>query len=315
MKRRVMMAGAAAVAGLLLPLAAAATPAAAGTGVGCTGSNCTVSVWQFVHLSGSVSQGVTRSNPINVPPPPCLWNPIGDAVTGSQYIITQFGEAQPGSLFDVYQSVQQAKKLLKNPVPGTWYILPVNPAAGPGGAAECAKLPLFAWVIPGGTPPMPNVPAVDLAEYAFNHMVVPQPTLITSPAAKGWVNLATYVWTNTPRQVSATATLGNESVTVTARPTVTTISANPGSAGTPSDNCGLRGSAARPIGTAPSTGAGKAPDCGVLWLAPATSASITARVKWVVTWGGGHLLPAIREAGTSQPFPVAEVQSINNPTG
>jgi hypothetical protein len=311
MKRRVMFAGVAAIAGLLVPLAAAAPSADAGTGVGCVGSQCSVSVWQFVKLSGSVgTNGGGDTVPIDVQPPPCLWDPIGDATTGSQYIISQFGSVtQQDSLFDVYQSVQQAKKLLANPTAGTWYELPVNPNASPAGQAECAKLPLFAFVPPGQTPPMPNVPARDLAEYAYNHMFIPKPVVTTSPALKGWVNLATYVHLNTPRQVTISATLGNETVTVTARPVKTTISGS--SAGTPYSDCGLKGSRYR---GAPTTGAGVPPDCGVLWQAPTTDGSVTATVTWNVTWGGaggGGTLPDVVLNGTKGGLRVAEIQSVN----
>jgi hypothetical protein len=310
MKRRVMIASAAAAIGLLLPLAAAATPASAGTGVGCTGSDCSVSIWQWVRLSGSVGPGVVRSNPINVPPPPCLWNPIGNAITGSQYIINLFPDPPPNLSFNIPASVKQAKQLLKDPQPGTWYNLPINPAAGAAGEAECLKLPAFVFVPPGGTPPMPHVPAIDLAEYAYNHMVVPKPVLTVSPATKSFVNLATYVWTNTPGAVTATATLGGESVTVTAEPETTTVSSDPASAGTAYNNCGRLGSAVRPIGKAPDSGPGVHPDCGVLWQAPANGATVSARVQWRVTWTGGQL-PGIGETGTSVAFPVQEIQSVN----
>lgn len=317
MNRRVMIASVAAIAGLLVPLAAAAPPADAGTGVGCVGSDCSVSVWQFVHLGGSADPKKPGNEiQINVPPPPCLWNPIGDATGGSQYIISQFGSVtKQDSLFEVYQSVQQAKKLLANPVAGTWYELPINPNAGPGGAAECLKLPLFAWVLPGAAPPMPKVPPLDLAEYAYDHVIIPKSKLILSPAnGKGWVNLATYAWTTVkPVPVTAYATLGAgvETVNLTARPVRTAITS---SAGTASSHCGVNGSHYRPIGTAPKTSVGLRPDCGVLWQAPTTDATITATVTWRVTWAGGGaggVLPPISVTTTSGPIRVSEIQSIN----
>ncbi len=136
MKRRVMFAGVAAIAGLLVPLAAATPPASAGTGVGCVGSDCSASVWQFVIDSGARLRdtGGQHVIPINVPPPPCLWNPIGDATSGSQYIIGQFGTVtKQDSLFDVYQSVQQAKKLLANPTRGHVVRVAGQPGGGRGG--------------------------------------------------------------------------------------------------------------------------------------------------------------------------------------
>lgn len=322
MKRRVMFAGVAAIAGLLVPFVAAMPPADAGIGVGCTGSDCSVSVWQFVTHKGAWGSTGSTPVPINVPPPPCLWNPIGDATSGSQYIISQFGDVtKQDSLFEVYQSVQQAKKLLKNPTPGTWYELPVNPNASPAGQAECAKLPLFAFEVPGATPPMPNVPAVDLADYAYNHIKIQHSRLVLSPAnGKGWVNLGTYAWTtNRVPVVRLSVSLGvganAETVNLTARPVKTAISS---SAGTPEDQCGANGSYHRPIGTAPKTAVGTAPDCGVLWSAPSTDATITATVTWDVTWNGdgaGGTLPAIPLSTTSLPIRVAEIQSINGSGG
>ena len=315
MNRRVMIASVAAIAGLLVPLAAAAPPADAGTGVGCVGSDCSVSVWQFVNFLPRRNVGASGNSviPINVPPPPCLWNPIGDATTGSQYIISQFGSVtKQDSLFEVYQSVQQAKKLLANPVTGTWYELPINPNAGPGGAAECVKLPLFAWVLPNQAPPMPNVPPVDLAEYAYNHIKILHSKLTLSPNGKGWVNLATYVWaTSKPDPVRLSATLGGvETVNLIARPVKVAISS---SAGTPEENCGVNGSH-HALGSAPKTGAGVPPDCGVLWTTPTTDATISATVTWRVTWNGegqGGVLPPVALTTTSNPIRVSEIQSIN----
>jgi hypothetical protein len=316
MKRRVMFAGVAAIAGLLVPFVAAMPPADAGTGVGCTGSDCSVSVWQFVTHKGAWGSSGNSVVPINVPPPPCEWNPIGDATSGSQYIISQFGQVtKQDSEFDVYQSVQQAKQLLAKPAAGTWYELPINPAAGPGGAAECLKLPLFAWVVPGATPPMPNVPAVDLAEYAYNHMKIPSPTVQLMPGGKGWVNLATYVHLTTPKRVWVSATLGAVTVTVTARPVSTEITSSSG--GTAYSNCGLDGSKYQP-GHLPTAGAGVPPDCGVLWQSPTTAGTATATVVWRVTWtgaGGGGGLPQVTLATTSAPIRVAEIQSINGTGG
>jgi hypothetical protein len=320
MKRRVMFAGVAAIAGLLVPLAAATPPAVAGTGVGCTGSDCSVSVWQFVVLKGPAhsSHGGSNTVPIDVPQPPCLWNPIGDATTGSQYIISQFGDVtKQDSLFDVYQSVQQAKKLLANPTPGTWYELPVNPNASPAAQALCAKLPLFAFEAPGVAPPMPNVPPRDLADYAYNNMKLPTPGVELMPGTRGWVNLASYVHLTRLRMTWVSASLGNESVRVTALPTELKISSS--SAGKVySKLCSLSGSKYQPRDHLPTTGAGVPPDCGVLWQAPTTDGTVSATITWVISWrvtngdvtGAGGLPPVIL-TGTSQAIRVAEIQSIN----
>ena len=64
-------------------------------------------------------------------------------------------------------------------------------------------LPLFDFTTPGQVPPTPQVPLLTLADYAYNHMGIPAPTLTVNPAGHGYVNLATYVWGRT-LPVSAT---------------------------------------------------------------------------------------------------------------
>ncbi len=302
------------VAALVTALAVAG-PASAGAGAGCSGSTCSVDISQFITLKGDVGSGAGYI-PVNVEPPPCLWEPIGDATSGSQAIISEWGP-NPPTTFQIGQSYALAQQLIKKPAPGTWYLLPVNPNASPAGKAECLKLPLYAWVPPGQVPPMPPIPGQILAEYAYNHMAIPAPRLVTNPVATGYVNLGTFVWQNaaTAGPVSVTAMLGNQAAaTVTATPSHLVIRANgPGKA---FSNCGPQGSR-YPLGTVPAgaSGPGIAPDCGVLWTAPATGASITGTVTWTVTWratdGTGGTLPAIRMQGRTAPIPVSEIQSIN----
>jgi hypothetical protein len=309
MIRRVLIAGAAISAGLLATLTAA-PPAGADTIVGCQGNNCSASLDQFITYKGDYTPNGTSHLQVTEDPPPCLWVQIGDAVTGSNYIIGQFPNPDKGLPFGIYDSVQQAKKLLANPQPGSWFNLPINPAAGPAGLQACLKLPAFVFVPPGQTPPMPRIPPRILAEYAYNHMLIPAPALTTSPANKGWVNLATFVWTNSPRQRQISATLGNETVTVVARPAQTTITAS-GAGTIYTAGCGPNGSH-YPAAHPPTTGPGTPPDCGVLWQTPTTAATITATVTWDVTWGpGNNTLPPIPMTGTSPAMPVAEIQTIN----
>jgi hypothetical protein len=314
MMRRAVMRGAMIAASVLVPLAAlSSSPAHAGSVTGCTGANCSVSLSQFIHYKGSppITYDPSGGNaiPINEDPPPCLWDPIGDATTGSNYIIQQFPNPAPDLPFDIPAAVTKAKALLKNPVPGTWYNLPINPAADEAGQQACLKLPAFFFAVPGATPPMPPIPAKILAEYAYNHMRVPAPKLTISPAGQGWVNLATFVWTNTPGQVSVTARLGPQTVTVTARSAKTVITAS--DAGTVSDDCTVDGSK-YPQGHPPDTGPGTAPDCGVLWHNSATAATVGATVTWNVTYTPDNApLPNITLGRTAPAMPIAEIQSVN----
>src|SRR5215471_18402721 len=77
--------------------------------------------------------------PIAGDPPPCLWEPFGNAVTGSRRVASQAAllavlpASNPLGLAD---AVNEAKHLLSIHAPpsaGTWYVLPVNPAASPAG--------------------------------------------------------------------------------------------------------------------------------------------------------------------------------------
>ena len=316
------------LAGLLAP-GWLAGPASAGNGVGCTGSTCSILLSTLITLKGDAGAGTAHAQ-LPVAPPPCLWQPIGDATTGSTSIIRQFGSVGPGAPFGVFQSVQQARRLLKGkPVPpGTWWQLPVNPAAPKAAQRQCFRLPLFFFTAPGQAPPTPPVPLRTLAAYAYNHMTIPVPTLTVNPAGRGYVNLATYVWgrtrpvsatTGRPGAYEVTATLGGETVSVWAQPAARgafSVAAN--GPGTPYSACGPDGSHGR-VGRAPaSAGAGTPPDCGVLWQAPVPGASISATVTWSATWGAGVLngpgpnaLPPIQMTGRTAPFPVAEIQSIN----
>jgi hypothetical protein len=325
MIRRTIVAAIAAAA--FVPLVASA-PAAASTGPGCQGASCAVGLEQWIRYSGNgySSGGPVGHVPVDQQPPPCLWIPIGDQISGSQYIVSTFGDITPAnSLFGIYESVQQAKQLLKDGGPaGTWYNLPINPAAGPAGRDACLKLPAFYFVVPGQAPPLPQIPPRILAEYAYNHMKLPDPTVTVSPATKGFVNLATFVWWQVPRTMWVTAALPDgQAATVVARVSArASLSTNPAGAGTISSAaCGPGGSRS-PRGHPPATGAGVAPDCGVLWTQPAAGATVTVTVTWQVLFhaGTGHgffgqPVPGagngITTQGTSNPLTVQEIQSIN----
>jgi len=327
-RRRAARAGL--VLGGLLTLLAATGPAQAGSGVGCAGTDCSVVLSSLITLKGDVSSVGPARSTLPVIQPPCLWQSIGDTVTGGQYIIRNFGAAAPGTPFGVFGAVQWARRMLRQrPVPaGFWWQLPVNPAATPAQRKVCQSFPLFAFAAPGQTPPEPPVPLRTLADYAYNHMRIPPPALTVNPATRGYVNLATYVWgrtvpvsavTGRPGSYEVTATLGSETVSVWAQlaaRSAFSVSANgPGAA---YSGCGPAGSYYR-VGHVPANaGAGIPPDCGVLWQGPMARATVQATLRWTVSWGAGVLngpgarpLPPIPVTGQSAPFPVAEIQSIN----
>jgi hypothetical protein len=306
-------------AAALLIAASAAAPAAAGSGAGLSGGSASVYLSQFVKLTGTGVGSGSNYTPINVDPPPCLWNPIGDAISGSQYIINFSNGVNPGpgGLYQTGATFTQAQELLKKPVPGTWYELPVNPAASAAGQAECLKLPLFAWVLPGQAPPMPPIPGLTLAQYAYNHLAVTKPVLQANPAGKGYVNLGSYVWNTSqagPLTVTATLQGTGQYATVRAIPSRLTISTS--GPGTAYSNCGATGSH-YPVGNVPgSVGPGTPPDCGVLWRGPSTGAVIRGVIVWTVQYTaydspGWTRLGAIRMAGAMPAMPINEIQSVN----
>ncbi len=168
-------------AGLIGP-ALAAAPASAGNGtssVGCsTGDSCTVMLEKMITYSGANYSPGANNTVVNIQPPPCLWEPIGDAVTGSQSITSQYGTDPKTATtqFQVNQAVQQAVTLegTKPPPAGEWYMLPINQAAGPG--RETA-MPADAAVRVGSTaarrPPGINVPPQTLAQLALAKVAIP----------------------------------------------------------------------------------------------------------------------------------------------
>ena len=99
MRRRlaVVLVLVAALAGsaLLGPVLTAA-PARADNGtssVGCsTGDSCEVMLEKMVTFGGANYSPGASNLVVNITPPPCLWEPIGDGTTGSQAIVSDWGK-------------------------------------------------------------------------------------------------------------------------------------------------------------------------------------------------------------------------------
>ena len=161
-------------------------------------------------------------------PPPCLWEPIGNAVSGSNYILQQFPNPAPDTPFwraRVGQAGEEAAGDHAGAQRARGTCCPINPAAGPTGEQACLRLPLFFFAVPGQALPPAPIPPRTLAEFAYNHMLIPRPSLTLNPAAGGYVNLGTYVWgswaasptTGRMNAYKITATLGGQTVTVWAQ--------------------------------------------------------------------------------------------------
>jgi hypothetical protein len=284
-----------------------------GGGTGCAGQGCYANVWQYVHLSGTPGAYTTGGSPggqgqVALPPPPCYMEPLFSGP--EMYQLWKQGQGERvgpnGSNPEAGMPAAQIKAH-QNDLNGYWYSQVDN--LGVGGACS---LPELAWVPNGARPPLPNVPPIDLADYAYDHFNLPSPQLILNPAARSYVSLPTYVWARyggQPTTELATATLGGESATVTATGGKLAVSASGG--GTAYENCSATGSAARPVGTAPpNSGPGTTPDCGVVFHTSSSADTIGAKLTWTIASNYGGF-PNITTTG-AKAVSVAEIQNLNN---
>ena len=342
--------------GALLP----ALPAAATSGTGssqsgsgqCTsGSSCRALLNRFISYSGSTSGPGTggNGNPVDVTPPPCLWNQIGDATTGSNAIIGEWGKdpSKAPTTFQIDQSVKKADALLKNPQQGEWYELPVNPNASQAAQQECLTLPLYYWVQAGAAPPL-KVQPVTLAQMAFSVVTTPTVTGIeTNPTGNSETNLPTFV--KATLQAAAgqllvapdghvytwvTASLNGVSATVWIKSTGPTLDITSGSPNaTVYSGCNHAQSAGKGVtlGSGASdaqmaqTNANQAIDCGVTYRGPGTF-TMQVSIDWTACWapiGNTNGAPppagcqAVPGAGNLNPATfgknvnVQDIQSVN----
>jgi hypothetical protein len=276
-----------------------------GSVTGCSGVTCYAQVWRYITLSGNaVGSAGGSGTPVAMPPPPCYMQPMFSGPELYQlWKADRHGQVGPGggSGFPFGTYVPQIKQH-RSDTGGYWWERVTN--LGIGGTCG---LPLLAWVIKGAPPPLPRVPAVDLADYAYDHMRIGPPQLTLNPVARSYVNLPTYVWATPPFRVArVTATLGNEQATVTARPSRLQLTAS-GNAGIYDSGCTVSGS------TAPdppkNAGPGTTPDCGVVFTAPGSGNMITGSLVWTPT-SGGRTFPLIH-TGRTQQVAVDEIQSLN----
>jgi hypothetical protein len=273
-----------------------------GGGGGCSGVDCYANVWQYIYVTGNAADPAGgNAMPVPMPPPPCYMEPM---FSGPELYALWKEERQGGGFpFPVY--IPYIKKY-KDVTAGYWWQRVTN--LGVGGTCG---LPLLAWVLPGAKPPLPQVPEMDLAIYAYDHMRLPSPALtLNPPDGRGYVSLPSYVWDNLAFDVgTVTAHLGQEHATVVARAGSLRLGVGqPGSAMVYDSGCTADGS------TAPNppkdAGPGTTPDCGVTFTAPGLGNSVTGTIRWKVTSDDGGF-PAITTTGT-QAVEVYEIQSLDN---
>jgi hypothetical protein len=275
-----------------------------GGGTGCSGVSCYADVWQYIRLSGDAASDAGGNGvPVQMPPPPCYMEPM---FSGPQlYALWKAGSQLPGDPEFPFQPWVPQIRQHKDSNAGYWWERVTNLQIG----GTCG-LPLLAWVVNGAPPPLPAVPEVDLAVYAYDHMTLPNPGLTFNPVARSYVSLPTYVWAALPWKPplgTVTATLGGESATVTATPGRLALGAGDSAQIYDSDCTTLGSTAPNPPQDA---GPGTAPDCGVTFTAPGYDDSITGSIRWVVT-SNYRDFPAITTT-TTDPVTVFEIQSLDN---
>ena len=341
---------AALVFGPIMGAVLTAGPASADNGtssVGCsTGDSCEVMLENMVKFGGYNYNKSTDNMVVDIPPPPCLWEPIGDGTKGSQAIVQEWGNdpAKAPTDFQINQSVQKAVNFLHgNPAPpadGTWYELPVNPAASQAAQQECLNEPLYAFEEPGDPLPGINIPPATLAQLAVAKMLMPTAGTMTLNPANGrtFTNLPTYLrvaldgrYQTDPATgmpyATVSAQLGDNAATVWAVPSKLKVSATGGGQYTPATTgCGYLGSTQINTPVAQTAGPGVTPDCGATFQSPATW-HLAATMAWQACWVAGvddgpppadcQPVAGAQLDGTNWNLPVTvnEIQSVDNGNG
>lgn len=308
--------------GLLAATMAAGAALADTPGAGCTGQSCWVSLQsQYIHLSGSYTNGPTGFASVPVPPPPCWMSSLlsGPAMyaaykSGIGQTVGPNGQSANAGLGPFIQKIIQHKN-----DPGMWY----SPTmlTTPAGFACGNQLPLLAWVAPGTAPPVPPISPATLAAYAYDHLKIPSPALVVNPAGRNYVNLPAYVWAiqaggpnipaggaNMPASLWITASAGNNSVTLTATTKQLVLSDSSGTVYSPCPPTGSK----YPVGRPPqNSGPGTKPDCGVVFTAPSTANTIGASLTYAITVTGAQIgFNPITVTG-GKTVTVAEIQNLN----
>lgn len=321
-----------------------ASVATAGTGppasAGCVGVSCWAQLG--VRLSGPGYQPGGTPNTgfalTAVPPPPCWYIPFQNARGMLAFLnaeLTSPGAAQDGVPQVLAADEAQIRQLAKANAAGEWYTLtePTPPAAGSLSCIQQSAGPndarYYLWIPAGQQAPQPDVPARDLAEYAYSQMTLPGPRVTADPAGTTYVSLPTYLRAAGAAPVYITARLGNEQVTVTATPAGLAVSAPAATAWTNgrAGDCQPRGSTAS-AAVVNAAGPGDHPDCGLVFQSPsAAPVTVTAAEAWTAGWAEGPpaAAPAAQGGQGGQPLPrptptqadpqvtlqVNEIQSVN----
>jgi hypothetical protein len=336
-RRRVLAAGLVFAGMLATELAAAGTASAHGgpggqtsSTAGCNGGgSCWSGVSRQITISGGQpGQPADTGVSLNDIPPPACWLQYFTSGQGMEQWwkrYTRSGDPNVAAGLG-NANIPQQVKAHQHDGSGAWYQAVENPSGPADGAGCVEQLGPFRWVPAGTQPPLPPIPARNLAMYAWANMHLPYPSFTLSPQRKSYVTLPVFVTglTGTSQPYSITARIntirGPESETVTATTSGVTFDTP-----TPDKftNCG-------PDGTRESkaqmdkAGPGSKPDCGVVYTQPSTGFAQGYPFQVAATWtatatgtgpGGGlnNPIATVTMTGPNPPqyLPVAEIQSIN----
>lgn len=315
----------------LLP-ALAAVPASAvdeapgSTSVICGGQTCLEGVAGPAQSSGVSSPGAGNTA-VYIPPPACVWDPVGNAQTGSRYVVNHYGGVAPpqNAPGQQYESFTQAQQMLASgeTPPGEWYLFrgdaPHDTAAQ---QAECAGHPLWDFVVPGETLPGVALPPLPLPGFATATIRIPGAgRMYLSPASGNTrSNLPTFVRVTLNRlydigpggvpYVTKNVHLGNQGVTVWVEATRLQLGTDDSSATLYTNGCGYLGSDMMVLDpkAVANTGANGTADCGVTFHQPGTW-DITATLTWRTC-----LVPGVVNGpppAKCTPVPGAELNPVN----
>ncbi len=175
------------------------------------------------------------------------------------------------------------------------------------------------WVPEGQSAPAPYISPAWLAEVAWQAVKIPAPTVETNPKVgdRGatLVGMDTWVWAtgSTPRSVTATATAGPTTATVTASSTGLQLSAPDGKASC--QGFGIPWHSGMPEGSSPCTISFNRSSAHLGGTTPLT-VSVAYSVSYTGSDGASGTLPGLTTTSTVD-LPVAEVQTLttnsNNP--
>ncbi len=283
----VVVAVAASVASLL---GAGPARAADGSGppVNCSPQNCTV---QVSSPGGGGGGGGTGNGT-----PACRWTPVGDAQSGSQYILDHYRGGAPAqnAPYGQYDAYVQARQMIASHYTqqGEWYSLAVR--------GQCPTAPIYIFAVPGQVLPGGQLTGLTQAELARARVDIPGAgKVVLNPKGNSYSNLPTYVQVFLSGRyqiapggmpyVRGLAAVQGAAATVWIWPTGTLQLSSPTdrTAVPHTNDCGYLGSTMIALNkqTVANTGinGGSTVDCGITFRMPGTQ-QLLAELDWQACW-------------------------------